>query len=152
VARVNKQDLADLPARWTDRQRGRYLRRLLRQQGINPDRLFQVAYYPHWRCWLLTQEESLSGPAARPMAVEGDEAFYMTTTAELRRTALLAVRAQAAQPTHSASFGVRFPLPPPPQPLTPAELASLLGGPGDSPATVRFDSEGGWQPVKRRKS
>jgi hypothetical protein len=137
VARVNRQDLDDMPAHWSDQERGQYLRLLLRLKGLDPGRLYTVSYYPHRSCWLLTQTP---GPAAEPASsADGkpDEVFYREAVAEFRRTAFVAL----AQRPHGAGT---YQLPPKPYPLTTTELADLLGGGTDQPP-VRFDGEGGWQ-------
>jgi hypothetical protein len=136
LARLNRQDLDDMPGHWSDRERGQYLRLLLRLKGIDPGRLYTVSYFPHRSCWLLTQTVA----PAEPMAAvrdKPDDLFYHEAIAEFRRTACLAL---ARHPRSAGSYE----LPPQPHPLTPTELAELLGGADDLP-TVRFDGEGGWQ-------
>jgi hypothetical protein len=142
VARLDKHELADMPSAWTNQDRGRFLRLLLRQKGIDPDRLFTVEYYPHRTCWLLTQHAGLTaGTPARP----SDAAFYEQTALEFRRTARSAFAVQAARSLHFASHGCQYQLPAKPQEMTPSALADLLGGGGGTPPSVRFTSEGGWQ-------
>jgi hypothetical protein len=142
-ARLDKQELADLSAQGSDQERGRLLRRLLREKGIDPNRLYRVEYHPHRLCWLLTQETAPGGHSAPGMA---DDLFYLQALTELRRTARTAFAAVAARSSHFANFGRPYQLPtePEPQPLAPRDLANLLGGTNAPPA--RFDSEGGWEP------
>lgn len=140
VARVDRRELAEMSPAWTDRERGQFLRLLLRREGIDPGRLYRVEYFPLRRCWLLTQNAE---PDEAP-AVGSDEQFYAIIVAELRRTARLAWAALAAQSSHFAQSGCEYQLPPKPQELTTAGLADLLGGPGEGGPGVRFDSEGGW--------
>ena len=147
VARLDREELTALASLGSNRDRGRLLLRLLRLRGINPDRLYQVSYYPHRRCWLFTQE---LGPRAAPpaSASQGDEAFFAQLSMELRRTALAACAAPPPRDRPTA----RCELPPTPLEMTPADLAELIGGGGPSPSAVRFDSEGGWQEVGRAES
>ncbi len=143
VARIDKCDLADLPAAWSEQERGRHLRLLFRQRGIDPHRLFRVEYYPHRQCWLLIQEGTpVPGP---PAPRQPDRLFYRQVTAELRRAALTAFASQAARSMHFASHGQAYQLPPKAQELTPAKLADLLGGSQERPQDVHFTNEGGWQ-------
>ena len=143
IARIDKSDLADLPADGTEQERGRWLRLLLRQRGIDPHRLFRVEYYPHYHRWLVIQEAE-PGAAARPTPPQPESLFYRHVMAELRRAALTAFASQAARSVHFASHGSPYQLPPKPQELTPAKLVDLLGGPQDGPDDVRFTGEGGW--------
>jgi hypothetical protein len=148
VARIDKPDLYDLPSEWTDRERGQYLRLLLRLKGIDPDRFYRTAYYPLPRCWLLTQE--LAGVEPGPTDARGpgqaEERYYLQAMAQFRWTARVACAALASQSMHFARFGCKYQLPPRPQEMTPADLAQSLGGPGPQgqPAPF-FTSEGGWQ-------
>jgi hypothetical protein len=140
VARLNKQELDDMPAPWTRRERGHHLRRLLADRGIDPNRLYRVEYFPHRACWLFTQdaEPRSSSPVPAP-AAPSDEAFYLQISLELRRSALSALA------RHRAMFGTKYQLPPEPQELSPADLVSLIGKAGEGQRSVRFDGEGGWQ-------
>jgi hypothetical protein len=145
VARIEKADLAGLPPQWTPRERGQYLRGLLRQKGVDPDQLYQVEYHPRHSCWLLIQQtEPVDQPAA-PAAVppsQSDELFYVRVTDELRRTALAALGTRSVYFAHGAG---RYELPEKAEEISPAELMNQLGGPcaGDPP--VRFDAEGRWR-------
>lgn len=147
VARVDKSELSELPAHWTDRERGRYLRRLLRRKGIEPDRLYRVEYFPKHLCWVLTQDtepDEPAGPAAS-FPAQADAAFYLHAVAEFRRTARAAFVNLAAHSSHFAFFGCPYQLPERPQETTPAALAQLLGESASPGATIRFDGEGGWR-------
>jgi hypothetical protein len=144
VVRIDKGDLAELPAEWSDQERGRHLRRLFRLRGIEPHRLFRVEYYPHHQCWLLIQEDMPgASPAAAPRQPDG--LFYRQVMAELRRAALTAFASHAARSMHFASHGSSYQLPPKPQELTPGTLMDLLGGPSKEQEGVHFTNEGGWQ-------
>jgi hypothetical protein len=145
VARIDRHELADMPARWADPQRGRYLRRLLRARGIDTDRLYQVEYYPLRRCWLLTQVSGAGGPGRPRGPATTDAVFYLRARETLRRAARTACAALAAHSAHFAHFGCKYQLPAKPEAVTPATLADSLGGPGPGRAPVRFDGEGGWQ-------
>jgi len=148
LARLDKRELADIPLQWTKRERGQYLRRLLQFKGINPNSLYQVQYFPHRHCWLLTQEVDPApapGSAGTHPPPQEDELFYLQALAEFRRTALAAFAAVAAQSPHFAQFGRPYQLPPEPQEMTPADLANLLGGSSEAGVPPRFDSEGGWR-------
>lgn len=137
VTRIDRRDLADLPPEWTDQERGRHLRLLFQQRGIDPDRLFRLEYYPHRHCWVLIQDADPRADKLPPH--QPDRMFYRQVTAEFRRAALAALAA------HGPHFLGKFQLPPEPQELTPAKLIDLLGGPGGDAAPVRFTSEGGWR-------
>jgi hypothetical protein len=148
VVRLNKHELTEMPAPWSNRERGQYLRMLLRFKGIDPDRLYQVDYYPRRHCWLLTQETEANPtppPSVSTPPGPGDEVFYVQAQAELRRAASTAFAALAAHSRHFASFGCDYRLPPRPQEVTPADLVHQMGAPDQRDAAVRFDSEGGWQ-------
>jgi hypothetical protein len=147
VARVDKRELFDLPAAWTSRERGQYLRVLLSGKGIDPARLFRVEYHPRRHCWVLTQEEPPPGRHAFIPADSGkaDETLFAEAMTLFRRTAQAAFAALAAQDRHFACFGREYQLPPAPQETTPADLAKLLGGPSPEAPPVSFTSEGGWQ-------
>ena len=62
VARLDKHELTGMPAQWTEPERGRHLRRLLRDRGIDPDRLYFLSYHPRHRCWLFHQRPPLRMP------------------------------------------------------------------------------------------
>jgi hypothetical protein len=148
MARLEKRELAEIPAHWSKEEQGEYLWRLLRDKGVDPGRLYTVEYFPHRQCWLLTQEIE---PGARPRPIastpasEAGRRFYTQVSTELRRTALSAFAAVAGRSAHFARFGCDYELPPKPQETTPADLVRLLGGPAAEDARVRFTSEGGWQ-------
>jgi hypothetical protein len=140
VARLNKHELNDMPAHWTRRERGRHLRRLLRDKGIDSDHLYRVEYFPHRACWLFTQGVEPEGsPVSTAPPSPADEAFYLQISQELRRTVLDALA------FHRAQFGVKYQLPAKPQELSPSELVNLIGNAGERLFPVRFDGEGGWQ-------
>lgn len=139
VARLDRGDLADLPTAWTDAERGRHLSGLLRTRGIDLARLYRAEYYVGHQCWLLTQEPE---PAAGPAAAD-DALLFRDLIRELRRAAQGTWKALAGRSLHFAAHGRRYQLPPEAEPLTPAALAELLGGPVEGPR-VHFTSEGGW--------
>jgi hypothetical protein len=145
VVRIDRPEMTDVPAPWTDQQRGQYLRRLLRLKGIDPDRFFRVAYYPLPRCWLVTQEAP-PAPGGTAAPARSDEVFYRETIDQFRWPAHAACKALAAHSPHFARFGRKYELPPRPEEMTPADLASLLGGapPAKGPP-LAFNSEGGWR-------
>jgi hypothetical protein len=148
VARVNRQELTDLPCEWNNPERGTYLRLLFQLKGIDPDRFYQVTYHPLPRCWLLTQEAA-PGPTATgattPTA-RAAEQFYLEALAEFRSKARAACAALAAHSLHFARFGCAYRLPEQAQELTPADLANQLGGsPPSGGTSFRFDNEGGWK-------
>ena len=147
VARVDKSELSELPGHWTDRERGRYLRRLLRRKGIEPDRLYRVEYFPKHLCWVLTQEAEPEEPVGRAAgcAAQSDAAFYLHALAEFRRTARAAFANLAAHSSHFAFFGCAYQLPERPQETTPAALAQQLGESLTPGSKIRFDGEGGWR-------
>jgi hypothetical protein len=146
VARVDKRELADMPASWTNCQRGRHLRALLRLKGIDPNRLYTVEYYPYRSCWVLIQmlEPRLAMTTLAVPAQEA-EAFYLQAISEFRRAARLAFAAAAARSRHFAVFGCPYELPAKIQEITPADLRELIGSAGEEKASVRFNDEGGWQ-------
>jgi hypothetical protein len=145
VARIDRNELLDLPAPWTNQERGQYLRFLLRLKGIDPDRLYRLAYHPLPRCWLLTQEAEPDRPPA-PAVAQAEEHFYLQAIAQFHWTARVACAALASQSTQFARFGCSYQLPPKPQEMSPDDLAKSLGGSGpvSKPAPF-FTSEGGWR-------
>jgi len=146
VARIDKRELADMPASWSNRERGRYLWLLLRLKGIDPNRLYTVEYYPYRSCWVLTQvlEPGLAETASAAPALE-EEAFYLQAVTEFRRTARLAFAAAAARSRHFAAFGCPYQLPAKIQEITPDDLRELIGNISGDRVGVRFNDEGGWQ-------
>ncbi len=142
VARIDKSDLADLPAEWSEQERGRHLRRLFTQRGIDPHRLFRVEYYPDRQCWLLLQD---AAAGASPPSRQSDQRLFRQVMAEFRRAAVTAFARHAARSMHFARHGRPYQLPPKPQELTTAKLADLLGGLRDGQDEVYFTNEGGWQ-------
>jgi hypothetical protein len=137
VARIDRREVAALPAQWTDREKGYQLRVLLRERGIDPNRLYLVSYHPRHRCWLFTQQ----GPEPAdlpPSPGKSDDVFYRQLAAELRHTARLACAVHGGQ-------RVRYQLPDAAQEVSPADLAKLLGAPDAGHSPVRFTREGGWQ-------
>jgi hypothetical protein len=149
VARINKQQLSEIPLEWTNQERGRYLRLLFQLKGIDANRLFRVAYYPYPRCWLLTQEaEAGPIPKTRDRSPAGvaDEVFYLQIMGELGWKARAACAALATNSFHFARYGCTYQLPAKPQEVTAADLVHQLGGPLSPPdSPLRFDGEGGWQ-------
>jgi len=148
VARINKHELAAMPASWSERERGQYLRVLLQLHGIDPDGIYRIEYYPYRQCWVVTQvdrpdELPARGPASR--IKQTDEAFCKQVMTQFRHTARAAFAAAAASSTHFASFGCAYQLPAKPQELTVADLAKQLGSAGLKQPAVRFTSEGGWR-------
>src|SRR5207249_9967061 len=106
LARVNKRELADVPAAWTEPERGQYLRLLLRGKGIDPDRLFRVEYHPRRHCWLVIQDPPPSAGFVPRLSQPGhsaaDAALYREVMNLFRRTAQAAFAALAAQSSHFA--------------------------------------------------
>jgi hypothetical protein len=144
VARVNQHELRELPADWSDSQRGEYLWSLLQLRGIDPNRFYHLSYHPLPRCWLLTQESAAGGAGAA--AGEAGEHFFRRVMSQFRWAARAACAALAAHSPTFARCGGKYELPPVGEEVTPGDLANLLGGtsaPG--PAATRFDGEGGWQ-------
>jgi hypothetical protein len=145
VARVEKADLAGMPPQWTPRERGRHLRGLLRQKGVDPDQLYQVEYHPRHACWLLIQQnERADQPAAPPTGPPGqsDELFYARAADEFRRAALAALGTRSA---YFAGRSGRYELPEKAEEISPAELVNQLGGPSAGDPPVQFDAEGRWR-------
>jgi hypothetical protein len=147
VARIDRHELLDLPSDWTNEDRGRYLRLLLRHKGIDTNRLYRIEYYPRRRCWLLIQETEPGSPPLPTAATyhPGDASFYLQTLAEFRRAGVTAWSALAAQSSQFACWGGPYELPKEPEELTPADLTQLLRDPGEGNPSVSFDSEGGWR-------
>ena len=145
VARLDKRELADMPASWSDCERGWHLRALLRLKGIDPHRLYSVEYYPYRSCWVLSQVSPSLATAASAAPAQEAEAFYLQAITEFRRTARLAFAAAAARSRHFAVFGCPYQLPLKSQEITPAELRNLIGDAGQAKGGVRFNDEGGWQ-------
>jgi hypothetical protein len=144
VARINRQELASLPAHWTDRERGQYVRLLLGIQGIDCGRLYWVEYHPRHHCWLVTQPEPLTKAAPESGPLAKDDALCLQILTEFRRTARLAWAALAARSPELARHGGKYELPDRPEELTPAGLVNQLGHSGPADAPVQFDAEGGW--------
>jgi hypothetical protein len=142
VARIDRHELTGLPADWSDRERGLYLRLLLQGKGIDAARLFRVEYHPRRRCWLVTQ---LPGPARQPPPGAGpdDGSFYVQAMTLFRRAGLAAWSALAAASPYFARCGRPYEPGGAGPVLTPAGLVKLLGGPGGV-SPVRFTGEGGW--------
>jgi hypothetical protein len=147
MARIDKRELADVPPHCTNRERGRHLRHLLQSKGIDASRLYKIEYFPHRRCWLLTQEEEPERLAPGEMAPTpaADELFYLQAWAEFQRTLVAAHAALAARSPYLASLGGRYELPQKPREMTPADLVEQLGGSGKEEPRIHFDGEGGWQ-------
>jgi hypothetical protein len=147
VAHINHHELSDLPPEWGNPERGRFLRRLLRCKGIDPDRYYQVTYHPLPRCWLLTQAADKPRDAGNALAnAQEEEQFNFRALAEFRYRARAACAALAANSIHFARFGRPYKLPEKAEVLTPADLANQLGGAiasGEYP--LLFDNEGGWR-------
>jgi hypothetical protein len=154
IARLEKQELGEIPSHWSMAEQGGHLWRLLGDKGLDPARLYTVEYFPHRQCWLLTQEIE-AGLRTRSISMappsEASRLFYSQLSAELRRAAVAAFAAVAARSTHFARFGCPYQLPAKPQETTPAELLRTLGGPTEEPPQVRFTSEGGWRPVSQKE-
>jgi hypothetical protein len=145
VARMDKHELADMPTAWSNRERGQYLRLLLRLKGIDPNRLYAVDYYPCRACWILVQNGEPKAEEPHSIAPQTAEAFYLQAVSELRRTARMAFAAAAARSQHFATFGCPYELPHQPQEITPADLRELVAGAGADNPSVRFTGEGGWE-------
>ena len=137
VARLDRWEVAALPTQWTDEEKGCQLRLLLRERGIDPNRLYFLNYHPRHHCWLFTQRcpepEALVATAGK-----ADDAFYRQLAGELRRTARLASVSQG-------TWWVPYRLPDAPEIVSPSELAMELSAAGEARASVRFNREGGWQ-------
>jgi hypothetical protein len=147
IARIDKQELAEMPSIWSDRERGRYLRHLLRARGIDPGGLFHIEYYPHRGCWLFSQTKmSARQPAHETPLFPDEEKFFLQTLAQLRNAARSAFAAVAATSIHFASHGCAYALPSRPQEVSAADLAHLLGRDAGMNPPVQFNAEGGWQP------
>jgi hypothetical protein len=144
VIRLEKAEVSNMPAAWTEAERGQYLRLLLQCKGIDTGRLYRIEYYPDHRCWLVIQESG-PGPLAGTPRRETDERFYRQTIAEFRRTARLAFATQAAHSPYFARFGRTYQAPSAAPALSPAEFARQLEVAQASAAPVRFDGEGGWR-------
>jgi hypothetical protein len=145
VARIDKAELSEMPADWTNRERGRHLRGLLYTRGIDPDRLFTVEYFPNHLRWVVMQESAVERPTASPTTScrRADEFFYSQIISEFWRTARTAFAKLAAHSPHIATFGRKYELPAKPEETSAASLAAALGGrPTDAP-DVHFDGEGG---------
>ncbi len=152
MARIDRNDLANLPPQSTNAQRGRLLRVLLQQRGIDVRRLYQLAYFPHRRCWLLTQEALPEGEcvsAAAPGPGKEDEAFYLQTLDDLRRTQRTALAGHVGHAFYHAYQGP-YELPEKPREMSTADLAELLGDAGGGAERIRFDGEGRWLKEPRR--
>jgi hypothetical protein len=149
VARIDRHELRDLPADWSERERGQYLRLLFQLKGIDPNRFYHVTYHPHPRCWLLTQEAQAGKsppPGLCSCPGKADELFYRHAMTQLRLVSRTAWAALAAHSPHFARCGAKYQLPPASQEVTPGDLANLFGGPAAAgPTRTYFDAEGGWQ-------
>lgn len=143
IARINRRDLLGLESPGTNPDRGRKLRLLLQAAGIDADQIFRIEYFPYRHCWVLVQEAADPGAAQAPRSGQADDLFYLEVMGQFRRAAQLACARSAAQSSHFARYGCAYQLPHPPEPISPADLAALLGGQGLEPG-VRFSSEGGW--------
>jgi hypothetical protein len=137
VARLDRWEVAALPTQWTDEEKGQQLRLLLRERGIDPNRLYFLTYHPRHHCWLFTQRCPEPGAHGAMAAGKADDAFYRQLTTELRRTA------RVASATHG-SWWTPYRLPEVPEILTPSELATELSAAGNIRPSLRFTPEGGW--------
>ncbi|HEV3116296.1 MAG TPA: hypothetical protein VGY58_04535 [Gemmataceae bacterium] len=146
IARIDKQELDGMPSIWSNCERGRYLRHLLRTRGIDPGALFHIEYYPYRGCWLFSQTKQPGRQAGREASLfQNEEKFFLQTLAQLRHAARSAFAAVAATSIHFASHGCAYALPPKSQEVSAGDLAGLLGrGEGIEPR-VQFTAEGGWQ-------
>jgi hypothetical protein len=146
VVRIDRAELAGAGPDVPLPERGRFLRRLLQDKGIDPDRLYHVEYFATHHCWLLTQEEVPGRrPASPPPHDRADTLFFVRVMSELQHVARAACRSLAAHSSHFARFGRKFQPPEPAKEVALSELVDLLGGPGNDTASVRFDSEGRWR-------
>jgi hypothetical protein len=147
TARIDRQEMVEIRALPTYPERGRFLWHLLRNKGLDPQRLYTTEYHPHRHCWLLTQMTGDAIPAASegPLSDPQAERFYLQAATEFHRTALAAFAAVAAYSSHFARFGCKYQLPTEPEVLTPADLVNLLGGSGSASSPARFSPEGGWR-------
>src|SRR5262249_47235633 len=55
LARIDRRELSGAGPDAPPAVRGRYLRQLLLDKGIDPSRLYHVEYYANHHCWLVTQ-------------------------------------------------------------------------------------------------
>jgi len=138
VARIDRREVAALPTQWTDLEKGLQLRLLLRERGIDPQRLYVLTYHPRHQSWLFTQRPQEPGTVPSATAGTSDDVFYRQLAVELRRTARLACASQGL-----GWFPYR--LPEQPEAVTPADLARELSACGDTDPPVRFTREGGWR-------
>ncbi len=148
VARIDRQELTDLPANWSNEERGQYLRVLLKRKGVDVNRLYRLEYYPYHYCWLMLQEqrgEELAVDTDERPQEAADAEFYSRMMAEFRRTAMSAMAALAARAPHFVRHGGKYQLPSPPRELTSRELEEMLGGAEQDRFSISFDTEGGWQ-------
>jgi hypothetical protein len=149
VARLDKGAVSDFPPDMSLQERGHSLRALLRGQGIDPERLYLIEYYPRHHCWLLTQggePEQRQAPVVEfTPAGQSNEALYLELMTALQRAARVACAAMAASSTQDVRSGGTYRLPEKPQELTTAELAELLGDTDVGDRSIQFDSEGRWR-------
>jgi hypothetical protein len=146
VARLDRRELREMPAEWTDQERGEYLGLLLKLRGIDCQRLFRLEYYPQRQCWLVLQRlEHDERQIPAPPSGKAAELFYTQTIADLRRSARAAHAALAGRSVQFALYGSPYRLPDQPEALTPAALAELLDQPTVKKRPVHFTSEGGWK-------
>jgi hypothetical protein len=153
MARIDGQDLSSLPPQSTNAQRGRHLRLLLQERGIDVGRLYHLAYYPHRRCWLLTQEAhpgAASSALSRPRSRKEDEAFYLQTLDDLRRTQRAALAGHLGHAFYRSQQGP-YELPQKPHEMTTADLTQLLGDAGTGAERIQFDGEGRWVKAPKKK-
>jgi hypothetical protein len=139
LARIDRHEVAALPSEWTDLEKGRQLRYLLRERGIDPNRLYFLTYHPRHHCWLITQQAPETGGASVVTPGKSDDVFYRQLAVELRRTARLACASQGA-------WWLPYRVADQPEPITPSDLAHELSAAGDPPMEIRFNCEGGWGP------
>jgi hypothetical protein len=146
IARLDKQELADMPSHWTDLERGQYLSLLLHLKGIDCRRLYWVEYHPRHQCWVVSQQPEADGTYASEPAFfdHAADQLCLQTLVEFRRTARLAWAALAARSPEFARHGSDYQLPEKPEELTPGELLSLLSDSDVEPPPAEFDGEGGW--------
>jgi hypothetical protein len=135
VARLDRWEVVALPTQWTDEDKGQQLRLLLRERGIDPNRLYLLTYHPRHHCWLFTQR--CAEPGSVVTAGKPDDVFYRQLAGELRRTARAATLSQGP-------WWAPYRLPDVPEAVTPAELAMELSATGEPNPAVRFTREGGW--------
>lgn len=151
--RISKEELSALASECPPHDQGRYWWSRFQAAGLDPEKPYQLEYFPLRRCWVALQQRSepFSGPCSietRPQAQL--RRFHEQLMAELRRTARAAFASLAASSTYFASTGAEYELPTQPVETTTAALAEWLRREGvELSPLVQFTSEGSWISVPR---